>query len=212
MLPNLSARWPANVRIDVADEGTGVTALRFDFGSTNIADVSLDLLGARTRSDGRQIAEQCVQWVGRACTERVDVGDFIFHVQHQHWHFEDYALYELRTVLPDAMPDIDDDALVASSGKVSFCLMDFERKRAAKPPTEDPFDRTGVLQGISPGWDDTYESYLAGQQIVIDDVPDGIYSIVVTANPARRILETSYEDNVAWVNVRIEGDTVEPVY
>ena len=30
------------------------------------------------------------------CQERVEVGNFAFHQTHLHYHFEDYARYELR--------------------------------------------------------------------------------------------------------------------
>lgn len=221
-LPNLVPLAPTDIKVRESDPGTEVPeALRFSTSTANEGTVALDLLGAPPRDETRTAAQQCVAWTGRVCEGRADVGDFAFHAEHGHWHLDDYATYELRSLLPDGTPDFTIDGLVRSSGKVSFCLLDYERRRPQRPIQEDPFDRsgfyvgcTGLLQGISAGWADTYEERLEGQQVVTAGVPDGTYALVITVNPSHRLLETSYEDNVAWQTVAVSqnGGVVVPLY
>jgi hypothetical protein len=65
-----------------------------------------------------------------------------------------------------------------------------------------------MVNGISPGWADVYNWFLADQYIEISGVPDGVYVIETHANPTRTVHETSYDDNVARATIRLQGDTV----
>jgi hypothetical protein len=215
MLPNLQPLPAFQVNVGRADWGTSVRglAIRFSVSTYNDSAYALDLLGAPPRDAERTIANQCVRWAGRACLERREAGDFVFHAEHGHWHLEDYALYELRRLLPNDEPDMSPTGLAASGGKVSFCLIDYARPGPARPVTEDPFDQTGFylacqggLQGISPGWSDIYGAHLAGQQIVHDGVPDGRYAIVVTVDPDGRLFESDRTDNVSVQRIEVLGN------
>ena len=70
-----------------------------------------------------------------------------FHPRHYHWHYDDFARYEVRRP--------SDGGVLRSSGKVSFCLIDsFEegpRRRRPELPHYFMCDRD-VVQGISAGW------------------------------------------------------------
>jgi hypothetical protein len=141
------------------------------------------------------------------------VGTFIFHEAHTHYHFEDYAAYELRHLDADGEPDMSPAGLAAPGVKASFCLIDYDPDE----PSDNPIYQfphplylscTGSfgvgVQGISPGWKDTYSSGLVGQQIELDGVSRGEdYALVITADPTNRLWETREDDNVSWAKVRL---------
>jgi hypothetical protein len=106
---------------------------------------------------------------------------------HQHFHFRNYAIYELidpRT------------GKVWKAAKRGFCMLDTDPNPAymGEAPRNPQFRNCGNLtisgnQGISHGWTDTYRFFLGGQFFVLDGgdgqpvVPPGDYIIRITANP-----------------------------
>lgn len=201
-LPNVVAQAPADVRIGTADGGAG-TALRFTTRVANRGAYDLDVLGV-PRGATEAAALQCVVWVSRACAGRREAGTFTFHPAHGHWHFDGYAIYALRRLLPSGSPDPSAAGLVSGGQKISFCLMDSEPDSGgAGIPTYAAC--TGVWQGISAGWADRYGQHLAGQQLSIAGVADGRYAIVVALNPEAQLLETTYADNTAWRTIELSG-------
>ena len=61
-------------------------------------------------------------------------------------------------------------------------------------------------QGISPGYADQYGQGLPDQDLPITDIPNGLYYLVSESNPERRILETDYSNNIAWVSFHLGGE------
>jgi hypothetical protein len=118
-----------------------------------------------------------------------NVNLFEFATCHGHYHFKNYAVYELidpRT------------GFKWRAAKRGFCMLDTDpvpRADGAEPPRAKQFLNCGAIgfagyQGISHGWADTYRFVLGGQFFVLDGgdgqapVPPGDYIIRVTANPA----------------------------
>lgn len=210
-LPNLTPLKPFDIQLEFADDFDFTKpheALRFSTSSFNSGEYPLELLGAPPEGASRTVANQCVQWNDRVCTARQPAGHFDFHASHGHWHLDDFALYELRRLTKKGKPDMTERGLVATSGKVSFCMMDTANQGEADPA--DPFDSTGfyvscsgVFQGISAGWADIYTWDLPGQQILVENVPDGDYALVITSNASEQLLETSYEDNTSVAKIRL---------
>jgi hypothetical protein len=121
--------------------------------------------------------------------DHIDAGDglFEFALCHQHYHFRNYAKYEL---------------IDAATGKIwraakrGFCMLDTDPNPAwlSGPPGPGLYRSCGStevegFQGISVGWTDTYRFFLGGQFFVLDGgdgqdpVPPGRYIIRITANP-----------------------------
>ena len=115
-------------------------------------------------------------------------GLFEFATCHQHYHFRNYAKYELidpRT------------GQVWKAAKRGFCMLDTDPVPASvdgTAPRSAQYKSCGNLtlpgnQGISHGWSDTYKFYLGGQYFVLDGgdnqpvVPPGDYILRITANP-----------------------------
>ncbi|HEX8408320.1 MAG TPA: lysyl oxidase family protein [Thermoanaerobaculia bacterium] len=113
---------------------------------------------------------------------------FEFADCHHHYHFKDYAVYEL--IHPKT-------GFKWRAAKRGFCMLDTDpvpRAAGAEPPRAPQFLNCGAIgvpgyQGISHGWADTYRFFLGGQFFVLDGgdgqapVPPGDYILRVTANP-----------------------------
>jgi hypothetical protein len=131
-------------------------------------------------------------------------GCMIFHPAHMHWHFEDFASYELRK------PGF--GAVVAATTKVSFCMIDSSPFYPALPGFAASRFFTSCDQddteGISVGWGDTYGSSLAGQTIDISGLPDGDYCLAVTGDPSDIIRESDELDNEAVTPIFLSGTSV----
>jgi hypothetical protein len=167
----------------------------------------------------------------------INIGDPLAHFQandglyefatcHQHFHFRNYAKYEL--IDPQT-------GKVWRAAKRGFCMLDTDPNPAymGEAPKNPEFRNCGTLtahgnQGISHGWTDTYRFFLGGQYFVLDGgdgqpvVPPGNYIIRITANPAfksakdqpcrvldpatglcHNFFETDYTNNVGEVLVTI---------
>jgi hypothetical protein len=121
-------------------------------------------------------------------------GMFEFASCHNHFHFQNYAVYRLIEKLPDGS-----DGKVWRSAKKGFCMLDTDPNPTSTYSNEQPagdrnFYSCGTrtapgFQGVTHGWADTYIWFLAGQYFVLDGgdgqepVPPGQYYIEVTVNP-----------------------------
>ena len=124
---------------------------------------------------------------------------FVFdgHKDHNHWHFADFATYNLRSVTANGGVG----ALVRTSQKVTFCLMDAIRY----DPAAGPSNYTCTSQGLSVGWADVYDASLSGQEIDITGVDDGTYWLESVADPVNRLRETNNANNAARIQIRSTG-------
>jgi hypothetical protein len=153
-------------------------------------------------------------------------GLFEFATCHQHFHFRNYARYEL--IEPGT-------GRVWKAAKAGFCMLDTDPNpnwMTGDPPRNKQYNNCGDLthagnQGITHGWSDTYRFFLGGQYFVLDGgdgqppVPAGDYIIRITANPpfkakggqpcpavdpqglCHNFLETDYSNNVGEVLITI---------
>jgi hypothetical protein len=131
-----------------------------------------------------------------------EVGEFVYHPDHGHWHFAGFARYDLL----DA-----EGAVVRSSGKVSFCMLDGGLYAPDLPHTAPhtyAFCGQDEVQGISVGWADYYGASLPDQWVDVTGVPNGVYTLVSTADPEDRLLERNETNNATSVKIRIRGRKV----
>jgi Lysyl oxidase len=160
--------------------------------------------------------------------EHVAAGDGLFEFAgcHDHYHFRNYALYEL--VDPAT-------GHVWRAAKRGFCMLDTDPVPMAngnEPPRNPTYRSCGTTtisgnQGVSANWADTYRFYLGGQYFVLDGgdgqpvVPAGTYLLRVTANPpflaagdeacpyldgngfCHMLPESDYSNNVGQVSITI---------
>ena len=131
-------------------------------------------------------------------------GCSLFHPEHDHWHFEEFARY--RLVKPKT------GRVVASSEKVSFCVRDSIHTEAGLPGSPASIYYGACTQdsitGLSIGWADYYGSSLPGQELDIRGLPDGRYCLRTEADPADRLRESNETNNGRSTLVRITGPEV----
>lgn len=122
---------------------------------------------------------------------------YVFHYSdcHSHYHFDEFARYELR----------DAGGVVATGHKQGFCLLDsYSWAWNNAPGTYDCSN-----QGISRGHADIYESDLPCQWVDVTDVPPGDYTLRATLNRPRPesalplLVERDYDNDVVEVPVTL---------
>ncbi|WP_242636173.1 lysyl oxidase family protein [Myceligenerans salitolerans] len=126
---------------------------------------------------------------------------------HNHWHFLDFAQYELVTPQGD---------LVTTSGKQSWCLVptdpvDMLAENAAWRPELIGLESacggkeaTWMRESLPVGWGDTYAQYQT-EAFDLTGVPNGTYKIRITVNPDGNLHEVTAENNVSLRKVVIGG-------
>ena len=134
-------------------------------------------------------------------------GCMIYHPLHHHWHFKASAQY----VLYDPAAGL--QAVVSARRKVSFCLRDTARLPLrygffTYPEAYGKCTRRSP-QGISVGWMDIYQSFLAGQSVVLPPgLPDGLYCLTTVVDPIDQLLEVNNSNNGAVRALAIHGTKV----
>ncbi|MGH3118756.1 MAG: lysyl oxidase family protein [Gaiellales bacterium] len=215
-LPNLVPLPAFDIAIEAQSPG-GTPALHFAAATANKGDFALDLLGKPGGSTETAPVDQCVAWAAdRVCEAREMVGEFVWHPDHGHYHFEKFAQYELRRFRRSGAVDMRPGGLVATSGKVSYCVIDVEQDRDADSPVYEfphplyyscysPFG----FQGISPGWRDIYSAGTPGQEFPLEALSAGRFAIVIRSNPAGILKESSLVDNVSVTGIEISHGLAE---
>lgn len=169
--------------------------LRFAATSWNSGTGALQVeAGPVDTGSGKQMVNQRV-FLSDGSSFLHFAGYFEFHAEHDHFHFDDYALYTLQPLNAPGGSQ-------RTGRKTTFCLMDTTRINLSLPgaPQGAVFATCGrVLQGISVGWGDTYGAHLAGQEIDFSDNADGIYALKIEIDPNKVLVESNKNDNVSCV-------------
>ena len=188
-------------------ETTNRMLMRFGTGVVNVGSGPLIVEGSGVVED----AQTVVQVIDREDGSQIErsAGEFVLHPGHGHIHFDGYALYNLRVVLPDGGVG----PLVATSDKVSFCLLDFalfDPDIPGTPEIPQYLDCEVSTQGISVGWADVYPADLPDQWIDIEDVPPGEYWFETVIDPFDLIKESNEDNNSMQTRVTIGAAEYEP--
>ncbi|MEM6313639.1 MAG: lysyl oxidase family protein, partial [Planctomycetota bacterium] len=213
----------------------GRSLLRFSTAIANAGLGPVELNGGPITEDGTQTVYQTLYTRDGGGnfipTQNRTAGEFIYHPQHNHLHFEGYAEYRLLTNnngTPGG-PAIRDDGTEVLGEKVGFCLINISTYDASTPGysqspgvgiySNDPNFRDyydiapgqfffesygcGLRQGISVGRADIYSSGLDSQWIDVTGVPAGTYFLEVTLDAQNAILESDETNNTIQVEVTI---------
>jgi hypothetical protein len=208
LTPDLRTLPPYNLAIETQPDGS--RALRLSNTIWNGGTGPLELEGALNSVTQQTSVVQHIYLPGGGRFTR-KVGEFIFHPTHDHWHFEDYSIYELWTLTLDGALG----AMLRSSDKISYCLIDTDVVDVAIEgfTPHKRYQGCGqALQGQSIGWGDTYKSHLDGQSIPLTGVADGFYALKSTANPKQILVESNYYNNSALIFLELRGDQVMVIY
>jgi len=203
LLPDLQTLPPSDLVIEL-NSLTDRKVLRFSNSILNSGPGALESLGEFNPETGKTDVTQHIFRVDGSIEERA-AGEFVFHPGHNHWHLEDFALYEVWSLTPEG----DLDTVVAFTDKLSYCLRDNTRADMPDAPPR-PFytECNQELQGISVGWIDTYKFDTPGQIVDISDVPDGMYALRSTVDPDNHLQEMDDTNNAAAITIEIDGNRV----
>ena len=220
LLPDLIVEPPEDIVLQSVP-GSKTTFLRFSHTTSNVGKgpleiyPDLDAEDCNDRGDRALVAYQRIyedtngsgnfqRGVDIDSTEQT-VGCMIFHDIHNHYHFEDFAQYELYRVKSGVLKE--------TSDKVSFCVVDILNTHPGPDAAPDPYYQFGDcltdsgIHGISVGWADIYGSGTPGQEFDLTDVKNpGRFCLVARTDPADRLDEiaTGGEDNnVQTVQIRV---------
>ena len=172
----------------IANTGSGDLRLRAEFPLTDISQP--------------QLAIQEILDANRNVVYESVVSQFQFHPEHNHWHINDVALFEVRSGSPTG------PIVGTTSVKVTFCLIDwYKLDDNSKTPERNYWECNATFQGLSPGWVDQYHHELEGQELDITGASAGLYYLVSTSNPEHSFLESNYTNNTAWVGFMLSRDS-----
>ena len=194
--PNLVA-LPASEFAMSTNTATGVTRLVFAATSWNNGKGPLEIEAGATGIAGQDVYQNVYNSDGSYTAYLA--GTYVYHPDHQHFHFENYALYTLKQVGAPGGSE-------KQSSKTSFCIIDTTKVNATLPgaPSNAVYTSCGTsTQGMSVGWGDRYGPTLAGQSFDITTSPDSDYDLTVQVDPQDRLLETSESDNLSCVRLHI---------
>ena len=120
-----------------------------------------------------------------------------YHTCHKHYHsIEHFVDYSLVSEYGNVE--------VGHGHKASFCLEDTYCNVGGYPSRYCGRDRHGA-QGISPNCYDLYGSHLDCQWIDVTRTAPGFYYLVLDMNPARRVPESDFSNNVVRCKIYFGG-------
>lgn len=137
---------------------------------------------------------------------RNQIGVFVWHPEHNHWHLIDVERYSVYEAADDGHGGKFGASSNIGHSKVSFCLRD-SAKVNPRFTTMRKYRRcTGRVQGISAGFTDLYDWYIDGQYFKSRALKTGkIYYLINEANPSRTITEENYDNNLQWASFVLKG-------
>lgn len=210
-LPDLQTLPPYDLRL-ILNPDAGRMWIRFSNSILNSGPGALELSGKRDQASSDILVSQNIYY-GEDQFVQNPLGKFEFEESHNHWHYDSFSLYEVWNLGLDGQPR----EVVASSGKVSYCVRDsdpiqnLDHSQPALPgePQKARYLSCGWnVQGLSPGWVDTYWQNTPGQYVDISGLPDGDYLLVSTVDPENLLVETNEDNNAASLYFTLQNDRV----
>lgn len=216
LMPNLVVLKAADLYVQHTSQGR---YLRFESGLGNIGRGPLEVRpnSNQTCPAGQQHATQIMYRdddSSRFFRRDIDIefarrsaGCMVFHVAHDHWHFQAASRYRLFE------PGEDTNLALVGRRKMSFCLRDSRRLPAQFGSFNRPAYYGGCsrnsAQGISTGWADVYQSFLAGQAVRLPaSAGNGLYCLETKVDPRNLLVESNDDDNTSMRAFRLKGDSI----
>lgn len=183
---------------------------QLDFNATVwVGNAPLDVEGFRSNGSPIMKAYQYF-WRNGKIIGRARAGTMGFDAKkgHNHWHFEQFAKYQLLNSGKE---------LAVRSQKVGFCIAPTDPVDLLPPPAvwQPSFLGFGgqcgsptalwVQEMLPPGWGDTYSQTVAGQSFDITNLPDGTYYVEVIANPEGVLHESNTSNDTSLRKVILGG-------
>lgn len=224
LYPDLRTLPPADLQFDTANiDGSTHQVLRFSNTVWNAGEGTLELHGVSQSPDRTRVFQRLEDDQGSSTD--TPVGHFIFHPAHNHWHFENFAEYQLWT-------KDDYDQWIANGRsrrearqrgfKTTFCIRESVLIQRLQGTPDSPIHTscTQEIQGLAVGWGDTYEYNLPEQWIDLGTarLADGNYIIRSIADPKNILKESATNDpsregtiaNEAITTFTVQGSRIRP--
>ena len=209
LYPDLKTLPPRDLRFNTTDvdptENTAIhNVLRFSNTVWNAGQGPLELRGQIDPNTKTGAAIQRVYDDSGGFTDFSASNNFYWHAAHQHYHYDSWGAYELWT-------KAEFEAWLASGrtqgnpmlgSKTTSCVEDEEFIRTLpNMPYPPPHSANGcfpnsqglMLQGLSPGWGDTYDYYRPDQWIDLGPnghLADGQYVMRSVSDPLNKVYES----------------------
>jgi Lysyl oxidase len=208
LYPDLRTEPPAGLFIDTPTMSDGRThyLVRFDTVVENRGgrlEIVADL--AHSRDLFQNVYDARVG--GNLVSHTKVASDLIYHPQHNHFHFQDFASYVLLKKDAKGVYRL----TTRRGSKTSFCILD--TIRVDPSGASDPYYTVcnNKRQGLSSGWADVYNSGLDGQWIDFGTSRpvNGDYAIQSTADPKNKLKESNDANNSATTYFTIHDGELE---
>lgn len=201
LLPDLKLSSPRELYITSDENGRKI---RFTTTFINQGKGPLEVIGKPDLGKNITKATQKILKTDKF-TQNKELGEFVYHPTHEHWHIEKYSLFEIWSLKENK----DKDKLLATTDKMSFCLWDeeaFDLSLENASQEQKYIGCNNEIQGVSVGWSDTYDVGVEGQEIDIGSIADGNYLTRFIVNPDKNILESDYGNNEVILYINIQGN------
>jgi hypothetical protein len=193
LMPDIVALPPGDITLKKED---GRTYLLFSTEYWNKGRGPVELVAdPKTKNIREDVERKVFQRIYRLdgdYRERL-AGTFLWHQEHLHYHFIDFAEYTLAGLDPETGTFKE-----VNKAKSTFCIRDSEPIDLAHPGAGRTPSYTVCgkeRQGISPGWSDAYYYNYIDQRMDVTDAPKGQYLLTIMTNPEDRIEEITKENN-----------------
>ncbi len=177
----------------------GRRIIKFSASFVNKGKKHFELISdPNVRGDKPRDVYQCITKEDGSFEDKV-VGNFTWHVAHDHYHYGDFAEYIFGSV---KLALTNSRAPLAIRQKTTFCLRDNELSMPSlegAPKNKVFADCTQDRQGVSVGWVDIYDYKLPDQYIDVQDMPAGIYQLSFLLDSNQRFIEETKENNISTV-------------
>lgn len=200
LLPNLAPRPASEISV-VQDPSNNHILLRFAAVNTNVGSGPLELRAGGINGTGQEVNQRIYRSDG-SFYDRL-AGTMTYHPQHNHFHFNNFALYTLTSVANSTGSG-------QTSEKTSFCVEDTTQIDLTLPgaPHSGVYTTCNPdVQGLSVGWGDRYGPNLDGQSIDITGDPEGDYDLTIETDPADQLVESNESDNVSCIRLHVNPAT-----
>jgi len=172
------------------NKSNGREELRFSNGLANTGAGDFRLRPENV--DGLTYAHQEILNSSGQIVDDEIVSTFFFHPNHNHWHIDKVAKFEIHQGTPTG-------PTFGNGVKTTFCMIDWYKLVGnANTKRRTYWDCATSYQGISAGWVDQYHQSTDGQALDMTGAAAGHYYVVSTVNWLCTFNETNCNNNTAW--------------
>ncbi len=205
LLPDLISLPPQDVGIRFNEDGRILLVFSTTYYNTGLGNLEL-VADPETSEESGDTVRTIFQRIyhKNGSFRDVPVGNFEWHEEHLHYHFENFIEYKLAAA--EGSPQDEDFLLIE---KATYCVRDITRidLEHIDPVPADYLICGKEKQGVSVGWGDTYFQTYGSQNFDITNLSSGIYRLSFYVNPENLFEEITNENNESHALIEINKET-----